>query len=192
MEGLRDILDCGRIVDQFGVKRFPKFDPITGHTLVLNENEYEREAVPIHPIFLIHFMPQGKKIIKDWLIDQRSKVKGHIGPPTICNRVRAAGGGKALQSKELFFKYQPLNLLCRRLESGRVICIDANNKEIYIGGVGIAHIDMNNANNKLEAVSMLMNFKDDGGSSNDYVRAEPEWYEKFSPGFGIGHYVRDL
>jgi len=188
MEGLRDILDCGRIVDQFGVKRFPKFDPISGHTLDLDTDEHETIAVPIHPIFLIHFMPQGKNIIMDWFEDSGAGLRTHSWKTPIKFI-------KALESGELFFKRLPLDLLCRRLESGRIICIDTNFREIYVGGVGIAHIDMNNSNNKLdnlrmvcfpEAIHMLMNFDDDGGSSNKYLRAEPEWYKKVAPRFGIG------
>ena len=74
-----------------------------------------------------------------------------------------------------------LVLLFRRLESGRVICIDTNMGKMLVGGIGIAHIDMNNANNKLqnlrmvrlrEAINMLRNFEDDGGCSNDYLYIE--------------------
>ena len=52
---------------------------------------------------------------------------------------------------------------------------------MLVGGIGIAHIDMDNANNKLqnlrmvhlrEAINMLRNFEDDGGCSNDYLYIE--------------------
>ena len=40
-----------------------------------------------------------------------------------------------------------LVLLRRRLPSGRIISIDTCNNDMLTGGYGIAHLDMNNANN---------------------------------------------
>ena len=66
-----------------------------------------------------------------------------------------------------------LVLLRRKLPSGRVISIDTCNNDMLTGGYGIAHLDMNNANNipsnlnwvnESEARALLLNFTEDSES----------------------------
>jgi hypothetical protein len=63
----------------------------------------------------------------------------------------------------------PMVLLCRELPTGRVITIDSVDGQMFRGGVGIAHVNMNNGDHKssnllmvyeIEARRMLMEFKE--------------------------------
>jgi len=154
------ISSCGRIMDMSGIKKFPNPEIKTG--------------LPIHPIFLLaHPQSQGSIMIKKWAKEEPSR-----RDRAAAKRVLLSENSKPDCDKLRITRKHNLVLLVRRLESGRVISIDTNMGKMLVGGVGIAHIDMNNANNELknlrmvrlrEAVDMLRNFEDDGGSSNDYL-----------------------
>ena len=158
------ISTCGRIMCMSGVKKFP--------------NPEINMGLPIHPIYLLAYHPQGSNMIRKW-----AKEKPSRRDQADAKRVLMSEMSKPDKLKITSEKHN-LVLLFRRLESGRVICIDTNMGKMLVGGVGIAHIDMNNANNKLEnlrmvclreAINMLRNFEDDGGCSNDYLYIEESW-----------------
>lgn len=50
-------------------------------------------------------------------------------------------------------------LLRRKLVSGRIINIDTCDGELLAGGYGIAHIDMNNGNNRIDNLKRVTEFE---------------------------------
>ena len=153
------ISTCGRIMDMSGIKKFP--------------NPKIKTGLPIHPVFLLaHPQSPGSIMIEKWAKEKPSRRDRVAAERALLSEISKPDKYSISREKE------NLVLLYRRLESGRVICIDTNMGRMLTGGVGIAHIDMNNANNELKnlrlvrlrtACDMLRNFEDDGGSSNDYL-----------------------
>ena len=106
---------------------------------------------------------------------------GGVPPRAFSNRSRARSRafGPALDrtpfdTPDTCFKKtvggdMPMVLLCRELPTGRVINIDSVDGQMFRGGVGIAHVNMNNGDHRssnlqmvyeIEARRMLMNFKE--------------------------------